>query len=55
MRRAFHGHFKKDIKVKEEICVMRPSSFDEREWNDLTFEEQTHGPPEHSQLEDRNT
>ena len=55
MRRAFHGHFKKDIKVKEEIGVMRPSSFDDREWNDLTFEEQIHGPPEYSQWEDRNS
>jgi hypothetical protein len=54
MRRAFHGHFKKDIKVKEEIGVMLPSSFDDREWNDLTFEEQIHGPPEYSQWEDRN-
>ena len=55
MRRAFHGHFKKDIKVKEEIGVMRLSSFDDREWNDLTFEEQIHGPPEYSQWEDRNS
>ena len=55
MRRAFHGHFKKDIKVKEEIGVMLPSSFDDREWNDLTFEEQIHGPPEYSQWEDRNS
>jgi hypothetical protein len=54
MRRAFHGHFKKDIKVKEEIGVMLPSSFDDREWNDLTFEEQVHGPPEYSQWENRN-
>jgi hypothetical protein len=54
MRRAFHGHFKKDIKVKEEIGVMLPSSFDDREWNDLTFEEQVHGLPEYSQWENRN-
>ena len=55
MRRAFHGHFKKDIKVREEIGVMLPSSFDGREWNDLTFEEQIQGPPEYSQWEDRNS
>lgn len=54
MRRAFHGHFKKDIKVKEEIGVMLPSSFDALEWNDLTFEEQVHGPPEYSHWENRN-
>lgn len=54
MRRAFHGHFKKDLKVKDEIGVMLPSSFDDRESNDLTFEEQVHGPPEYSQWENRN-
>ena len=55
MRRAFHGHFKKDINVKSEIGVMLPSSFDRKEWSDLTFEEQVHGPPEYSQWEDRNS
>jgi hypothetical protein len=30
MRRAFHDHFKKDIKVSEETGVMLPSSFDDR-------------------------
>ena len=30
MRRAFHGHFKKDLKVKDEIGVMLASSFDEK-------------------------
>jgi hypothetical protein len=55
MRRAFHGHFKKDINVKSEIGVMLPSSFDGKEWSDLTFEEQVHGPPEYSQWEDRNS
>ena len=55
MRRSFHGHFKKDIDVKSEIGVMLPSSFDGKEWNDLTFEEQIHGPPEYSQWEDRNS
>ena len=55
MRRAFHGHFKKDINVKSEIGFMLPSSFDGKEWNDLTFEEQIQGPPEYSQWEDRNS
>ena len=55
MRRAFYEHFKKDINVKSEIGVMLPSSFDGKEWNDLTFEEQIHGPPEYSQWEDRNS
>ena len=55
MRMSFHGHFKKDINVKSEIGVMLPSSFDGKEWNDLTFEEQIHGPPEYSYWEDRNS
>ena len=55
MRRSFYGHFKKDINVKSEIGVMLPSSFDGKEWNDLTFEEQVHGPPKYSQWEDRNS
>jgi hypothetical protein len=55
MRRSFYGHFKKDINVKSEIGVMLPSSFDGKEWNDLTFEEQIHGPPEYSQWKDRNS
>ena len=55
MRRSFHGHFKKDINVKSEIGVMLPSSFDGKEWSDLTFEEQIHGPPEYSKWEDRNS
>ena len=54
MRRAFHGHFKKDIKVKEEIGVMLPSSFDGKDWHELTFEEKVHGPPEYSGWESRN-
>ena len=55
MRRSFYGHFKKDINVKSEIGVMLPSSFDGKDWNDLTFEEQIHGTPEYSQWEDRNS
>ena len=55
MRRAFYEHFKKDINVKSEIGFMLPSSFDGKEWNDLTFKEQIHGPPEYSQWEERNS
>ena len=55
MRRAFYGHFKKDINIKSEIGFMLPSSFDGKEWNDLNFEEQIQGPPEYSQWEDRNS
>jgi hypothetical protein len=55
MRRAFYEHFKKDINVKSEIGVMLPSSFDGKEWDDLTFGEQIHGPPEYSQWEDKNS
>ena len=55
MRRAFHGHFKKDIKVKEEIGVMLPSSFDGKDWDELSFEEQVYGPPEYSGWENRNS
>ena len=39
MHRPFHGHFKKDINVKSEIGFMLPSSFDGKEWSDLTFDE----------------
>ncbi|MDC0337851.1 hypothetical protein OAN95_06505 [Alphaproteobacteria bacterium] len=55
MRRAFHGYFKKDIKVKEEIGVMLPSSFDGKDWDELSFEEQVYGPPEYSGWENRNS
>ena len=54
MRRAFHGQFKKDIRVKDEIGVMLPSSFDGREIDDLSIEEIIKGPPEYSQWEGRN-
>ena len=55
MRRAFHGHFKKDIRIKEEIGVMLPPSFDGKDWDELSFGEQVHGPPEYSRWEDRNS
>ena len=44
MRRAFHDHFKKDIKVSEEIGVMLPSSFDDKEFEDLNVEQIADGP-----------
>ena len=55
MRRAFYEHFKMDINIKSDIGFMLPSSFYGKEWNDLTFEEQIHGPPEYSQWEERNS
>ena len=42
IRRAFHGHCEMDIRVKEEIGVMLPSSFDGRDLDELSFEEQVH-------------
>ena len=54
MRRAFHDYFKKDIKVSEDIGVMLPSSFDDREVKDLSIEEIISGPPEYSKWEGRN-
>ena len=54
MRRAFHDYFKKDIKISEDIGVMLPPSFDDREVEDLSIEEIVSGPPEYSQWEGRN-
>ena len=54
IRRAFHGHFKKDIKVKEEIGVMLPSSFDGMDSDELSAEQIVHGPPKYSGWESRN-
>ena len=54
MRRAFYDHFKKDIKVSEEIGVMLPSSFDDKEFEDLTIEEIADGPPEYGEWNRRN-
>ena len=54
MRGAFHDHFKKDIKVSEDIGVMLPSSFDDREFEDLTIEEIADGPPEYGEWNKRN-
>ena len=54
MRRAFHGHFKRDIQKEDKIGVMLPSSFDDKEPNEFTFEERALGPPGYSQWESRN-
>ena len=37
--RAFHDHFKKEIKISDEIGVMLSSSSDGKEFEDLTVEE----------------
>ena len=54
MRRAFHDHFKKDIKVSEDIGVMLPSSFDDKEFKVLTVEQIADGPVEYSLWNGRN-
>ncbi|MEL0195647.1 MAG: hypothetical protein VW870_01295 [Rhodobiaceae bacterium] len=54
MRRAFHDHFKKDIKVSEEIGIMMASSFDDKEFEDLTVEKAANGPAEYSLWNGRN-
>ena len=54
MRRAFHGYFWRDMQIEDKIGVMLPSSFDDKDWNELTFEEKALGPPEYSQWESRN-
>lgn len=54
MRRAFHGHFKKDINVKSEIGVMLSSSLDGKDWDELSLKEQVMGPFEFAGWERRN-
>ena len=54
MRRAFHDYFKNDIKVSEEIGVMLPSSFDDKEYENLTVEGVANGPAEYSLWNGRN-
>ena len=54
MRRAFYGHFKKDIKIDDKIGVILTSPFDQKEWSELTFEEQFPRQPEYSQWQNRN-
>ena len=55
MRKAFFEQFKKDIPIKGEIGQIRPTSFDGRDWNDLTFNEQVYGAPEYSLWNRRNS
>ena len=54
MRKAFYEQFKKDIPIKGEIGQIRPTSFDGRDWNDLTFDEKVYGAPEYSLWNGRN-
>ena len=54
MRRAFHDHFKKDINVSEEIGVMLASSYEDKEFEDLTVEQVANGPAEYSLWNGRN-
>ena len=54
MRKAFYEQFKKDIPIKGEIGQIRPTSFDGRDWNDLTFNEQVYGASEYGLWNKRN-
>ena len=54
MRRAFYGHFKKDIKIDDKIGVISTSPFDEKEESKPSFGEQFPRQPEYSQWENRN-
>ena len=54
MRRAFHDYFREDINVSEEIGVMLASSFDDKEFEDLTVEQVANGPAEYSSWNGRN-
>ena len=40
--------------LKGEIGQIRPTSFDGKDWQELTFEERVHGPLEYSGWESRN-
>ena len=53
MRRAFHHHFKRDIKVKREIGVMLAGSFDDKEIEPPTIEDLIRIDPEYSLWERR--
>ena len=54
MGRAFHDHFKRDIKVSEEIGIMMASSFDEKEFEALNVEQIVDGPVEYGLWNRRN-
>ena len=54
MRKAFYEQFRKDIPIKGEIGQIRRSTFDGRDLNDLSFEQQVYGAPEYSLWNRRN-
>ena len=47
-------HLNEDIPIKGEVGQIRPTSFDGRDWNDLTCKEQVYGAPEYSLWNRRN-
>ena len=53
MRRAFHHHFKRDIKVKGEIGVMLAGSFNDEAWVSTKIEDLIRIDPEYSLWERR--
>ena len=55
MRRSFHGYFKKDIRMDNEIGVMLPSSFYGKDSDEFTIEQIVHVPPEYSDWESKNS
>ena len=48
MRRSFHGYFKKDIRVDNEIGYMPTSPFDRNATDELTIKKIVYGLPEYS-------
>ena len=54
MRRAFDNNFGEDIPVKGEIGKSAPSSFDNKEFEDLSVEEIITGPSKYSQWNKKN-
>ena len=53
MRRAFHHHFKMNIKVTDEIGELMAGSFDGRDSDELSFDELIDGEPEYSRWSNR--
>ena len=45
MPKVLYKQFKKDISIKGEIGQIRLTSFDGRDWNDLTFYEKVYQAP----------
>ena len=54
MRRAFYEAFGRDIKVKSEIGVLLPSSFDGMDVDEMTLKQTIDGPPEYQCWQSRN-